>query len=395
MTHPLRAFGALSCAYFAAIGFFNPFSPLWLQSLGFSTIAIGGIASLQSWTRIVVPYAWSWIGDHTGQRVQLLRLAVAGTLCSAVMLIWARDYAAVALVVIALFAFNGAVVPLSEAAVARYLGDGKDDGQTFDAGRYGRMRMWGSIGFILAVMAGGSALELFGVASFPWLVVGLNALLLWAALRLPASRETVVQTTPTPPVLPLLRQPLVAWFFASVAFTVLAHTSLYAFFSLYLEGQGYNKSQVGIFWALSVVFEIAFFWLQGRWFHRLDPWRWLLLAALVTAARFALLALAGHWVTVLVLTQVAHAVTFAAHHAACISVLHRHFPGRLRGRGQALYATLGYGLPGVVGGLGGGWLIERAGFAALYGAAAVAGLLSLGCVLMSARHAARQTPAPE
>jgi hypothetical protein len=53
-------FGALSFAYFAAIGLFNPYAPLWFQSLGLSTLVIGAIASLQSWTRIVAPYAWSW-----------------------------------------------------------------------------------------------------------------------------------------------------------------------------------------------------------------------------------------------------------------------------------------------------------------------------------------------
>jgi hypothetical protein len=59
---------------------------------------------------------------------------------------------------------------------------------------------------------------------------------------------------------------------------------------------------------------------------------------------------------VLVLAQLTHAITFAAHHLACIAEVNRFFPGRLRGRGQALYTTLGYGVPGVLGGLGGGWL---------------------------------------
>jgi MFS transporter, PPP family, 3-phenylpropionic acid transporter len=391
----LRTFGGLSFAYFAAIGLFNPYSPLWLQSLGFSTLAIGGIASLQSWTRVVVPYAWSWIGDHSGQRVALLRLAALGTVLSAAALYWTRDYAAVALVVVLLFAFNGALVPLSEAAVARYLGPGSDAGQGFDAGRYGRVRVWGSIGFIVAVLVGGAVLQRLGVQAFPLMVLALNALLLLAAWRIPRVRDQVVHDSPTPPVLPLLRRPLVAWFFASVGFTVLAHSSLYAFFSLFLEDQGYGKSQVGLLWAVSIVLEVAFFWWQGRWFHRLSSWGWLQVAAVATALRFALLALAGDSPAVLVLTQMSHALTFAAHHAACTSLLHRHFPGRLRGRGQALYATLGYGLPGILGGVGGGWIIERAGYPALFGAASLAGALAWVCVRRGQRHVvAREEMAP-
>jgi PPP family 3-phenylpropionic acid transporter len=180
-------------------------------------------------------------------------------------------------------------------------------------------------------------------------------------------------------VLPLLRQPEVAWFFGSIFFTVLAHNSLYAFFSLYLVSLGYGKTAVGALWAVSVAVEIAFFWYQGRWFAWLSAYRWLQVVALVTTMRFAATASGGAWLAVLVLAQLSHAVTFATHHAACIALLQRHFPERLRGRGQALYTTLGYGLPGVVGGLGGGWVIAHFSFAAVFWAAALAGLAAWGC----------------
>ncbi len=91
-------FGALAFAYFAAIGLFNPYAPLWFQSLGFSTVVIGAIASLQSWTRVLSPYAWSWSGDHSGRRVELIRLAAAGALLSALGLLGFRAALPVALV---------------------------------------------------------------------------------------------------------------------------------------------------------------------------------------------------------------------------------------------------------------------------------------------------------
>ena len=61
--------------YFGAIGLFSPYSPLWLSHLGYSTLAIGSFAALQSWTRIVAPYGWGWLADHGGRRVALLRVA--------------------------------------------------------------------------------------------------------------------------------------------------------------------------------------------------------------------------------------------------------------------------------------------------------------------------------
>lgn len=385
----LVRFGALSLTYFAAIGLFNPYAPLWFQSLGFSTLVIGGIASLQSWTRVFAPYAWSWFGDHSGRRVELIRLSAAGALLSALGLVFAGTGVDAAVPVAAVVAFmfiaNSGVVPLSEATLAHLLHTA--DG--VDPGRYGRVRMWGSIGFIAAVTSFGALLEWGGIAIFPAFVAVMNAWLLVAALRLPATREDAQHDAPAPPVLPLLRRPDVAWFFASVFFTVLAHTSLYAFFSLYLVSLGYGKAAVGALWAVSVAVEIVFFAMQGRWYRWLTAHGWLQAAAVMTALRFVAIAAGGAWLPVLVVAQMAHALTFAAHHAACISLVQRHFPGRLRGRGQALYTTLGYGLSGVLGGVGGGWLISHLGFAAVFWAAAGCAVLASGCVALSARAAAR------
>lgn len=388
MTPTLAAFGLLSFAYFAAIGLFNPYAPLWFKELGFSTLAIGVIASMQSWTRVLAPYGWAWLGDHTGRRVELIRLATAGCVASAVSLLFVESFWPVALVTAALFLCNGAVVPLYESSLAHLLNTGRGG---LDAGRYGRVRVWGSVGFIVSVTAFGVVLERFGVRYFPWIVAAMNALLLVVALRLPRLREEVLHDEPPPAVLPMLRRPEVAWFFASIFFTVLAHSVMYAFFSLYLVSLGYGKAAIGGLWAVAVVMEIAFFWFQGRWFDRLSLHRWLALVAAVSAARFTATAAAGFVPVVLVLAQVSHAITFAAHHAACIAMIHRLFPGRLRGRGQALYTVLGYGIPGVLAGVGGGWLIERYGYPAAFWGSVFASVLAWGCVGRSAAAFRRRT----
>ncbi len=376
----LKRFAALSFVYFAAIGLFNPYAPLWFQSLGMSTLAIGAIASLQAWTRVLAPYGWSWAGDHGGRRVELIRLAALGCVLSALGLLGVEGAASISVMTMLLFMANAGIVPLYEATLAHLLSTGSGG---MDLARYGRVRVWGSVGFIVSVTAFGAVLDLAGIRWFPVIVAAVNGALFVVALRLPTLRDEAVSDAAAPPVLPVLRRPVVAWFFASIFCTVLAHTSLYAFFSLYLVSLGYPKSAVGALWAVSVAVEILFFWTQGRWSAWLAPERWLQVVAAATAARFAAIAAGGSWAVVLVLAQLAHAVTFAAHHAACIALVHRHFPGRLRGRGQALYTILGYGLPGVLGGVAGGWLIEQQGFAAVFWAAAAAGLLAWIC----GRHA--------
>ena len=384
MTPPparLGVFGALWFCYFAAIGSFNPFAPLWFKELGFSTLAIGSLASLQSWTRVVAPYGWGWLGDHGGHRVRVVQWAAGLSLLAATGLLWARGYTAVAVCTALLFLANGGVVPQTEALVARHLTTA--DG--VDVRRYGRVRVWGSVGFIASVLLFGLLLEKAGIGLFPVLVVGTYALLLAASFRLPGGPEPTHGQDVPPAVLSVLRQPAVAWFFASVFFTVLAHTSVYAFLSLYLDSLGMSKSTVGLLWAVSVAAEIAFFWWQGTLIDRLQPHAWLQVAAGASVLRFGATAAFGNHLAVLVGAQALHAVTFAAQHVACINLIARHFPGALRGRGQALYSVLGYGSSGVVGGVTGGWLSTHFGFTAVFWAAAGAAALGWWCAARSLR----------
>lgn len=384
-------FAALWLCYYAFIGLFNPYAPLWLSHLGFSTLAIGSFASLQSWTRVVAPYGWGWLADHGGRRVVLLRVATLLSALSAAALWFVGDAGAAPLAVAmaALFLANGAVTPIGEALLLKRL----HGASGLDTRRYGRVRLWGSIGFLASVLIFGVLLERAGIGALPLFSCALFVLLAVAAWRLPTGDERTSATSqPRARIWPVLRQPVVRWFFAGVMLTVLAHTALYAFFSLHLQALGYGKPAVGMLWGVSVAAEIVFFALAGRFFSRLGDFRWLTLAALVTAARFAATGTFGHVMTVLVLAQLSHAITFAAQHMACTSLIARFFPDRLRTRGSALYTMLGYGVPGVVGGVAGGLLSEAFGLAAVFWAAALAALASAGCCVMADRAAHNPPP---
>ena len=138
-------------------------------------------------------------------------------------------------------------------------------------------------------------------------------------------------------------------------------------------------------WAVSIVVEIIWFAFQGRMLERGTLHHWLIGAALLTALRFAMIVGGGTSLLILVLAQCLHAITFAAQHTACIALITRYFPGRLRGRGQALYSVMGYGLSGVVGSIGGGWLVASLGYQALFIAAIAAALASALCAWQSRR----------
>jgi len=109
-----------------------------------------------------------------------------------------------------------------------------------------------------------------------------------------------------------------------------------------------------------------------------DP-GWLVLCAAATALRMGLTATFAAVLPLLLLAQMLHALTFAAHHSVCTALLSHHFPGRLRARWQALYTVFGYGFPGVLGGLAGGALSAKYGLASVFIATCATGLIATTC----------------
>jgi PPP family 3-phenylpropionic acid transporter len=358
----LLPFAALSGSYFAHIGFFNPYLSLWLKDLGFGLVLISLMTALQAFSRVFAPLLWGWISDHTGERVRLLRLGAAVALASACLLALELSPLWLAVVLLVMFCHTSAMMPMSEAAMAHLV----SRGGSFDAGLYGRVRLWGSIGFLITVLAAGAAFERWGMRLFPLVTVLSLLAVCLSVWRLPDLKEAQHAQQGALPIAPILAQRQVRWFFASAFFHVLSHIGIYVFFSLYLDSLGYPKTLIGGLWAVSVVVEILWFFFQARWLPRLPLTGWLLACALAMVARMLLTAAWGDVLLALVLAQALHALTFAAHHTACTALLSEYFPGRLRGRGQALYTVIGYGIPGVIGAVCGGWLSEQLGLASVY-----------------------------
>jgi MFS transporter, PPP family, 3-phenylpropionic acid transporter len=362
-TRQLIPFAALSAAYFSHIAVVNTFLSLWLKEIGYGVALIGMIASLQSFSRLVAPYAWAWAGDRTGERAKLLRIATVLALIGSLGFFWQGGGIGWLMVCLLFMYLNSsALMPMSESALAQIV----TRGGVFDVRRHGRVRLWGSLGFMVTVLAAGAFFENFGLKFFPGAVALGLALLMWSAFTIPDVREDAAHENSKQPIWQTLVQPNVAWFFATIALNVLAHMALYVFFSLYCDELGYSKTMIGILWAASVVTEIAWFYSQGRWLPRFSLTAWLIIAAAASALRFAFVAGQGDVLWILFAAQTLHAISFAANHTVCTALISHHFPGSMRGRGQALYTVLGYGIPGVLGSWAGGLISEAYGLRSVF-----------------------------
>ena len=352
MTLSVRwAFGSFFFLYFAYVGLISPFASLYFLDKGFSAIEIAVLMSMLQVTRILGPFSWGWLSDYLSNRIGIIRFCAALASLVFLCIFFLESYIAFFVWMFILHTILSSLTPLGEAATVHALF--KDN--SFDK-RYGRLRLWGSIGFICMVLLAGEFFDRHGIAWFPWIgaaVLFLLAIDTWCMREPKLDRRPMVRGE----LRSVLVNPDVRWFLVSGFFMIFAHAALYVFFSLYLVSLGYDKWEIGLFWALGVFAEVVFFYFQSKVLSKLDPEVVLQATFGMGVVRFMLIALYPT-TAVLILAQVLHAGTFAAHHSASVKLIQRWFSGPLQARGQALFTTVSYGLGGTLGGLSAGWVWE-------------------------------------
>jgi PPP family 3-phenylpropionic acid transporter len=366
---PYRRLAGFYFFYFAYLGTFGPFFSLYLAGIGLTPFDIGIVMSLPQVTRIIAPHVWSWLADRSAKPVRVVRLTgVAGTMVF-LAIFGGTQLALVFATIFAMTFFWSAALPLMEATTLTHLGD--------ETAKYGRVRVWGSVGYIVAVVAVGYLLDRISLDAVPVLVLAMMVGMLGCVWLVPEA--PVTQHADEASVGRLILKPEVLALIGAGAFMSAAHGAYYTFFSIHLVAQGYSKSATGLLWALGVACEIGVFAWMPR-LYRAFTLRQILLASFALAAvRFLAIGWFAHSLVILLAAQVLHAATFGAFHAASIGYVHKLFKGRLQSRGQAIFGSIAFGLGGAFGGFASGALWERAGagltFTFSAGCAVVGGLL--------------------
>ncbi|WP_122428901.1 MFS transporter [Pseudomonas viridiflava] len=333
--------------YFALLGSSAPFMSLYLHHLGFSSARIGELIAIPMLMRCVAPNLWGWLGDYTGRRLAIVRFGAVCTLLAFSLILLDHSYAWLAMVM-ALYAFFWhAILPQFEVITLAHL-----QGQT---ARYSQIRLWGSIGFILAVVVLGRLLEWFSLDLFPHMLLMVMAGIAISSWWVP-NAQPAVSSRPSDEggFLRQLSRPGVLAFYLSVALMLLSHGPYYTFLTLHLEALGYSRSLIGVLWSVGVVAEVLMFMVMSRVLQRFSVRQVLLASFLLAAVRWLLLGAFAEHLLVLLVAQVMHAATFGSFHAAAIHFVQRSFGPRQQGQGQALYAALS-GVGGAFGALYSGY----------------------------------------
>ncbi|HBE93600.1 MAG TPA: MFS transporter [Gammaproteobacteria bacterium] len=357
--------------YFAILGVLLPYWSPYLASIGFSYSQIGYLMAIIMATKMIAPNIWAWLADRRHSSMPLVRLASLLAVLAYTGVFFGVTFWWLALIMVSFTFFWHAVLPQVEVITLNHLGD--------DSPRYGRVRLWGSLGFIAASLLLGVALDSYPpTLVLPVLLALLASLFLITLIipernkHLPEDRASIVQY--------IVRRPeLIAFLF--VCFLLQAsHAPYYTFYTLYLTEFGYSKSVIGMLWAFGVVCEIGVFLIMHR-FLKPHHFRVLLIAScVITGVRWFMISQFPDSMTMLVLAQTLHAISFGLFHGVAVAMIHRYFTGHHQHRGMALYGSVSFGAGGAFGSFASGYSMGWLGPTMTF---AIAGLVVWAAALIA------------
>ncbi len=367
-------------SYYFFVGAFVPYWGLYLQSENFTASDIGILMSLFQISRIFAPNFWGWLADHTGRRVQWIRLTAFLGLLGFCAVFWVHGFFLLFCVMAALSLFTSSTIPLVESLTLAHLTN-NDNEQA-----YSRIRMWGSLGFIVASVVIGYLIDLYSIRVLLWFLLAVQLTLFILTYRLPDAKVTP-HAEDHFSIWQVLKQPNVIALLVGCAMMVSAHGVLYNFYSIYLSNHGYSKGLIGLLWAVGVVCEIGIFMVMPKMMQWFTLKQILVISLALAVIRFSMIGYAIEHLWLMILAQTLHAITFGSFHVASVHVVTLFFKGRHQAKGQAIYNSIAYGVGGTIGGIAGGFVLEYFGGQITFMLAAVFPLIGFLVVLFGLKLA--------
>ncbi|HKJ89055.1 MAG TPA: MFS transporter, partial [Gammaproteobacteria bacterium] len=333
-------FAGFYFVYFATLGAILPYWSLYLRSLGLAAVQIGVLVGAIQITKVFAPNVWGPLADRTGRRLAVARTTALGALF-AFLPLYGLDTFWTMLPVVAVFAFfHAGPLPLVVGAVWDMIRS--------RGGHYGRLRLWGSVGFIATSVALGFLLDALGYVHLLDFLNGLLVGILAVTLLLPEPGAGGNGRNSAGSLRETLRPRRVWGFFTTTFLMQASHGAYYGFFSIYMSAHGYSGLSIGLLWGLGVAAEVGVFLYTDQLVGRFGVRQVLAGSLILAVVRWGMIGSTTvlGW---LLAAQTLHAATFATFHAAAAHHTHELFPGNQRSSGFALYSSLSFGFGGGVG----------------------------------------------
>lgn len=342
--------------YFTILAAFLPYLPLYLVEHGVREIQIGSLMAIGPLVMIVAQPFWGMISDYLQNQVKVLRFTLTFCMLTMLLFTFSTKLWWLSLVMAVYMFFQSPNVPLADSIALGYL---KSSGEGF-----GSVRLWGSLGFSVAVLAMG---QFFSIAGLKYLFVVTALLFLLSLLA--------TSGLPQGEAAPRRKLGREAWkllsnpsFLVFVIFTCLVQITFNAyntFFGLYFTSLGGSTNLLGTAWMLSAVSEIPFFHYGDILLKRYGAPKLLRFAAIVYGIRWVIYPLLTSPGTVLA-AQLLQGLSFGLFYLAAVHYASTLSPRELLTTGQSLFASITFGIGSTLGSFVGGVLVQYLGLKGLF-----------------------------
>lgn len=356
MTHPSNQsnrlpdpggdYGQRIALYFAAMfiiyGVLIPFLPVWLDGRGLNANEVAIVTAVPFILRLAVTPVVAIFADRLGAHRLFVIASAWAALAASLALGGMKGFWPILLIAAPLSLAAATMMPLVEAIAVK--------GVRLYALDYGRMRLWGSLSFVVVGLIVGALIDRSGSEAALWVMIAGAVLTVAAAHALPSAPAAAEDDAPpTPPrsvtreVIRLMRLPVFLAFLIAASAVQSSHAMFYTFGALHLRDQGVSGAWIGALWAIGVLAEVALFAVAGSRFRHLKPDTLLAIGAAAAILRWAVMTLDPP-LELLVPLQLLHALTYGATHLGAILFVARAVPDDVSGTVQALYATFASGV---------------------------------------------------
>ena len=334
--------------YFGVLGIFLPYFNLYCYHIGFTGFQIGALSALRSVTLVLFSLAWGILADRFQIRRPIYILCNIASALIWIFYLFSENFWVMLIITAFYGMFYAPIISFLEAFSMDVLGREKKS--------YGSLRMWGSISFIIVVISLGKIIDFFSVRIILVLILAGSLLQASISFKIPdikiAKKDLLSSATKS-----LLNTRVIIFLFCAFLMLV-SHGAYYGFFSIHLENLGYSNTFIGIAWALASTAEIFVMIQSDKIFKVFSPEKVLTFSFILAALRWIILFFATSE-TIILMSQLLHAVTYGTFHMASILYIDLLSPDKNKTLGQAVNnaATYGFGL--MVGFFLSGYLYEN------------------------------------
>jgi PPP family 3-phenylpropionic acid transporter len=368
--------------YFAAIGAAFPYLPVFYREIGLGLEQIGILTALQAAIQLLLAPVWGGLADRFPRTRLTLPLAAAVATVGATLLFRATDFPSVLTGSLILYAGISGIAPTLDARTLETLG-------TERRSRYGEVRAFGSLAFVLSTLAVGFVLDAEGARALFWIYIPFLVGTVAVTATIPRRGASHQSINLLRGASEFLTTSGVALFL--VGFTVVwaSLAAVTAFYSIQVVALGGSAGLVGIAWAFGAVIEVPLMYAFPRIAKRVGTERLVVFGTLAFALR-ALLASIITEPVALVLIAPLEGIGFACVFVGGVTVLAARAPAGLQGTAQGLFAGAS-GLATIIGSVAGGAIAEAIGIPGLFlvcAAGALVGTVIVALALLRPRSAA-------